>query len=127
MPNLNAALGVSQMMRLKQFLDAKITLRDAYQEAFCNIEGCQFYIHNASSKSNYWLQSIVLKNVDLAQRNQIIEAAQRNGLFVRPIWGLLAKLPAFSGCPSMNLPFANALVDRTINIPSSCYLGHFHG
>lgn len=123
MPNLNAALGLSQMLRLPQFLDEKITLRDAYQHQFADLDECQFYIHSSQQLSNYWLQAIVLKDDDLNRRNQILEEAHNNGLFMRPIWRLLSDLPAFQDCPSMELPIATSLVNRTINLPSSCYLG----
>lgn len=127
MPNLNAALGVSQMNRITQFLQEKITLRNAYQEAFSKIEVCNFYTHDDRSISNYWLQALTLFEGELYRRNEIIETLHTQGLFVRPIWRLLNSLPAFKGCSSMDTPIANSLVNRTINIPSSCYLGRHYG
>ena len=123
MPNLNAALGVSQMQRLEQLLAAKIIIRDAYADTFENVEDYKFYQHGGDNISNYWLQAIVLNEDDVNLRNHVLEAAQLDGLFMRPIWRLLSTLPTFAGCPSMQLSTATALANRTINIPSSCYLG----
>jgi perosamine synthetase len=127
MPNLNAALGVSQMNRLAQFLQEKIILRNAYQKAFSKMGVCKFYTHDDKSISNYWLQAITLFEDELCRRNEIIEGLHKQGLLVRPIWRLLNSLPAFMGCASMDTPIANSYVNRTINIPSSCYLGRHHG
>lgn len=126
MPNLNAALGISQMRRIEQFLKEKTILRDAYKSAFSEVDDCAFYIHEEDSISNYWLQSIILNRGDLDQRNKVIEDAQKNGLLMRPLWRLLSSLPAFSACPSMETPTARSLLSKVINIPSSCYLGRNH-
>ena len=127
MPNLNAALGLSQIRRLEMFLGEKAQLRDAYRNAFAHVEECNFYTHNKTSTSNYWLQTIVLEEENIDVRNYVIEQAHQQGLFMRPIWNSLNSLPAFVSCPSMELDTTHSLINRSINIPSSCYLGRLHG
>ena len=126
MPNLNAALGVAQIYRLESFLESKINLSRQYQHEFSSLDECELYIHPNEHTSNYWLQTIVLFENNLDLRNQIIDNAHKNKLFMRPIWRLLSTLPAFGNCPKMDLSTAKSLANRTINLPSSCYLGMNH-
>lgn len=127
MPNLNAALGLSQMRRLEMFLCEKMQLCIAYKNAFAGIEGCYHYTHTETSTSNYWLQTIVLEEDNIEVRNHVIEQAHQHGLYMRPIWKPLNSLPAFATSPSMKLDGAQSLINRSINIPSSCYLGRLNG
>ena len=127
MPNLNAALGLSQIKRLEMLLGEKMQLCDAYKSAFARVEGCYFYTHAKTSTSNYWLQTIVLEDDNIEVRNHVIEQAYRQGLYMRPIWKPLNSLPAFASSPSMKLDTAQSLINRSINIPSSCYLGRLNG
>lgn len=127
MPNLNAALGLSQIARLETFLKEKIHLRDAYQNAFNAISGCRLYTHTGTSTSNYWLQTILLDADNRDLRDHIIEEAHQKGLFLRPIWTPLNFLPQFANCPLMSLETTKSIAKGLINIPSSCYLGRHNG
>jgi len=44
------------------------------------------------------------------------------GVMTRPSWTLMHKLPIFADCPKMELPVAESLERRLINIPSSAGL-----
>ncbi len=123
MPNLNAALGLSQIARLETFLEEKNHLRDAYLNAFNAVSGCRLYEHTSTSISNYWLQTIVLDAENHDLRDYVIEEAHKKGLFLRPIWTPLNFLPQFADCPLMNLETTKSIAKGLINIPSSCYLG----
>ena len=115
------------MNRLEMFLCEKMQLCDAYRIAFERAEGCYFYTHAKTSQSNYWLQTIVLEEDNIEVRNHVIEQAHQHGLYMRPIWKPLNLLPAFANCPSMKLDTTQSLINKSINIPSSCYLGRLNG
>ena len=69
------------------------------------------------SKSNYWLNSIILK--DRQERDQFLACAADNGVQARPVWTLLNKLPMYRYCQSAPIETAQWLEDRLVNIPSS--------
>ena len=123
MPNINAALGINQIKRLPEMLRQKQRLTRLYDIAFANVDKLDFYRHDNGSSSNYWLQTIVLKEENVEARNTIIEKAHENSLYLRPVWRLLNTLPAFIACPSMKIREAKSLMNRIINLPSSCYIG----
>ena len=119
MPNLNAALLVAQLENLDNFISSKRKLASVY-EAFFNYIDCDFVKEPMESKSNYWLNTILLKNKQ--QRDSFLEVANTAGVMTRPIWTLMSKLPMFINCQKGDLTNAEWLEDRIVNIPSSVIL-----
>lgn len=122
LPNINAALGCAQMEQLPGFLKKKRDLAARYNQAFQNIKGIKFFTEPPESKSNYWLNVLLLNEVDLEQRNKLLDKTNNNGIMTRPAWTLLHKLAMFKDCPRMDLSCAENLEMRLINIPSSATL-----
>lgn len=123
LPNLNAALGCAQMEQLPGFLENKRSLATRYNQAFQNVSGIQFFTEPPHSKSNYWLNVLLLDEANLEQRNELLEKTNEAGIMTRPAWTLLNKLAMFRDCPCMDLSCAKNLEARLINIPSSSFLG----
>jgi perosamine synthetase len=122
MPNLNAALGCAQLEQLPDFLAAKRDLAERYRQAFAEIPGIKFFSEPANSRSNYWLNTLLLDEDCAGQRDALLEASNEMGIMTRPAWTLMSKLPMFAGCPKMDLSVAESLEQRLINIPSSAFL-----
>ena len=116
MPNLNAALLVAQLEKLDTFLKGKRELADAYNEFF-NSMNYKFVTESTDCKSNYWLNSIILK--DGQQRDLLLDEANSKGVMVRPIWVLMNKLPIFKNTQNGDLTNSEWLEQRVVNIPSS--------
>lgn len=114
--NLSAALLVAQMEQLDGFLAAKRTLAIEYQDFFSKLH-IQWITEPAHSKSNYWLQAIILDNLDI--RNYFLELSNKQGVMTRPIWRLMNELPMFKDCQKGDLVNAKWLEQRVVNIPSS--------
>ena len=79
-------------------------------------------VEPANCHSNYWLQTLLLDESMSEQRDNILAATNDVGLMTRPAWTLLHRLAPFRECPSMELPVAESLASRLINIPSSSFL-----
>jgi len=119
MPNLNAALIVAQLEHLNGFLKSKRLLAKSYEDFF-NGSDIQFVLEPENVKSNYWLNSIVLK--DKGQRNLFLDETNSQGIMTRPIWTLMNKLVMFDEAQCGNLTNAEWLEERVVNIPSSVIL-----
>lgn len=122
MPNLNAALGCSQLEALPDFLNKKRKLASAYKELFQTIEGFTFFEEPTHCQSNYWLNVLLLDAPNVHLRNEVIETLNKNGMMSRPIWKPLNELTMYQSCPSMDLTITRELAGRIINIPSSANL-----
>ena len=57
------------------------------------------------------------------QRDAILTATNDAGLMTRPTWTLMHRLAPYRDCPRMELPVAESLERRLINLPSSAHLG----
>lgn len=114
--NINAALGCAQIDMLSQFLKNKRELASMYQDFFKSL-GVLFITDPENSRSNYWLNAIVLD--DLNERNSFLEFSNTNGVMTRPIWTLLPKLPMYAHCQTDGLENARWLEERLVKIPSS--------
>lgn len=124
LPNLNAALGCAQLERLSSFVDRKRELAQRYASAFAGVGGVQCLQEPPHTRSNYWLNAIVLEPENAALRDTLLAALNDAGYMSRPVWTLMHRLPMYAQCPRMPLPVAESLEARVINLPSSARLGH---
>jgi len=116
MPNINAALACAQLEQLDRFIEKKREIAHEYSDFFRKI-GIDFVREPELSRSNYWLNAIVLDSRE--SRDLFLEATNACGVMTRPIWRLLNKLPMFQGCQADGLGNAEWLEARVVNIPSS--------
>ena len=123
MPNLNAALGCAQLEQLDGFIAAKRRLFERYRTAFARVPQVRLMSEPSGSRSNYWLQTLLLDESAAGQRDWILAATNDAGLMTRPVWTLMHLLEPYRDCPRMDLSAAESLVRRIINIPSSSQLG----
>ena len=75
-------------------------------------------------KSNYWLNTILLKKNSLKYRDYILTEINKSGIHARPCWKLLHRLKHFSNCPKMDLKEAENLESKIISLPSSPIYGN---
>ena len=119
MPNINAALLLAQLEKLNDFINNKRNLANKYEAFFKNAD-YDFFKEPKNSKSNYWLNSIILK--DKYQKNKFLEQTNSKGVMTRPIWTLMNNLPMFKDAQCHNLNNSKWLDERVVNIPSSTTL-----
>lgn len=119
MPNLNAALGSAQLENLNKFLQSKRKLFNIYEKEFKLVEDIRIVKEKKFSKSNYWLNTIFIKNLSIKKRNQILKFAHKNNFFLRPVWKPLHTLKHFKKMPKMHIDVANKIYKSCINLPSS--------
>ena len=119
MPNLNAALLVAQLEKLDDFIASKRNLANIYETFFKDTD-YNFFKEPKNSRSNYWLNSIILK--DKTQRDKFLDETNSNGVMTRPTWILMNKLPMFKNAQCVYLINSNWLAERVVNIPSSVKL-----
>lgn len=116
MPNINAALMVAQLESLNYFLENKRELASLYKEFFKGTE-IQFVEEPSNSRSNYWLNAILL--ADRKKRDEFLQYTNDNGIMTRPVWRLMNKLEMFKDAIHGDLSNSQMLEDRLVNIPSS--------
>ncbi len=123
LPNINAALGCAQLEQLPTFLKRKRALAERYRENLSDVGGVRFFNEPENSRSNYWLNTLLLDEASKEQRDLVLQHLNDNGLMSRPAWTLMHQLQIYADCPRMDLRQAESLSARIINIPSSAFLG----
>lgn len=120
MPNINAALGCAQLEHIEEYVASKRETAHAYEEFFKNIDGIDFFTEPENTRSNYWLNVVILKDREAQQ--DFLQYTNDNGVMTRPIWELMNRLPMFESCENDGLKNTIWFADRVVNIPSSVRL-----
>ena len=116
LPNINAALGCAQMLKIKNFLEIKKDLSNHWKNYFGE-HNVDFCTPIKGAESNNWLHAILLNSKK--ERDIFIEYTNKNDVMTRPIWKLMSDLPMFSECQRDSLKNSKWLEERVVNIPSS--------
>ena len=116
LPNINAALGCAQMENLSMFIEKKRKQALKYQKYFEQTD-IRFIAEPKNSKSNYWLNAIILNNKE--DRDTFLHCTNKNGIMTRPAWQLMNRLTMYRNCQCGDLTNAEWLADKVVNIPSS--------
>ena len=122
LPNLNAAIGCTQMERLPQLVEAKRKLAERYMTALHGIDGVAIVREPVNSRSNYWLNTLVLDAAHAGQRDVLLGRLHAAGIHARPLWTPMHQLPMYRETPRAPLPVAADMFARCINLPSSPFL-----
>lgn len=115
LPNLNAALGCAQLEQLEGYIAEKRQLAADYAACLAGSE-LAFVTEPDGCRSNYWLNAVICSNS--AQRDQLLQVTNEQGVMTRPIWQLMNRLPMYADAPSGELPNALWLEARVVNLPS---------
>lgn len=116
LPNLNAAMGCAQLEQLEHFISFKRKLAMKYAELF-ESGTLHFMTEPRHCRSNYWLNSVICQ--ERKQRDELLSITNDRGVMTRPIWTLMNRLPMYKNCKSGDLPNAEFLQERVVNLPSS--------
>ena len=119
LPNINAALGVSQMHRLQLTLDRKAELHARYANAFKDCFGFSFLDKPDGSQSNFWLETIVLDEPDTSSLNHLLSSFWKSQIPARPVWKPLHLQEPYSRFPRAELSNTTRASKKIINLPSS--------
>ena len=123
LPNINAAIGSSQMEVLEERLKLKRKLYEKYCQILNCFEGLEVIKENSNCINNNWLVSIRLtinnRNELKEIRDKILNTAHSKNLFLRPSWNLINSFKMYKDAPAGDLKIAQDQSFRIINLPSS--------
>lgn len=120
MPNINAALGCAQLEHIEEYVADKRATAAAYRDYFSRMDGIEFFVEPENTRSNYWLNAVLLPNRE--EQQAFLQYTNDNGIMTRPIWELMNRLLMFENCETDHLTNTQMFADRVVNIPSSVKL-----
>ena len=124
MPNINAALGLSQLENFNLILKRKKNIYEIYKNFFQDNEVVNFVEHDQYCKSNYWLNSLLIKEgIDFKEfKKDLYNELKNLGIEIRSGWKPINDLKMYKSHPSDNCLNSINIASRLINIPSNFFL-----
>jgi perosamine synthetase len=114
MPTVCAALVGSQVARLDRIVLAKRALAAVYQAAFDGMDGVKFHVEPAGTRSNYWLNTIL---VPPRKRDAVLTALHERGLIARALFTPMHQLAPYADNGG-KYPAADDIWSRAVCLPS---------
>jgi dTDP-4-amino-4,6-dideoxygalactose transaminase len=116
--NLGAALGLSQLEVLTEFVVAKRRIADAYDAAFGGNPAIEIAPRTDWAEPSRWLYSIRFKDRSTARR--VLDGLVGAGIGARPVWTPLHEMPPYQGAKRLGDGSVAASVAATaVSLPSS--------
>ena len=119
MSNIQAALGLAQLERIEEFVEAKSRIFKWYQERLRGIEGLAMNEPGEGVRSNYWMSSMVLHRDFGITRDELIEKLKEKKIDTRPFFVPMSDFPHFETADN---PVAREIALNGINLPSGVEL-----
>jgi perosamine synthetase len=127
MTAMQAAMGLVQLERLGELVDAKRALLAGYQERLRDVPGVEFNPEPPGSYSSAWMSTVLLDGSTGVTGQQLGAALAAEGIDTRPFFLPLSSLPAYEGLPGAAEahranPVADRLAREGLNLPSALNL-----
>ena len=116
MPNLNAALGISQIKKIDKFIIIKRKIANRYQE-WADLNSIHILKEAKDDRSNYWLNTIIAE--DIEHRDGILKDTNTSKVMTRPAWNPMHTLSFNKKFQTDSLENTQWLFERLVNLPSS--------
>ncbi|WP_312094871.1 LegC family aminotransferase [Aminipila sp.] len=123
MLNLQAALGVSQLERLEQFIKAKNYNYKIYKEELKGVNGIDILPFRNEIRSNHWFYSLFIDDKQFGMnRDMLMYSLIEDGIQCRPVWKLIHTLKPYLNSQSYEIQKAENYADHILNVPCSTNL-----
>jgi perosamine synthetase len=124
MTNLQAAIGLAQMEKIDEYINARRNHARLYNSILKDVEGVTLPPEADWAKSIYWLYSILIEEDFGIDRDKLIAELVERGIETRPFFIPMHKQPVFKemGLISGEFPIADELCAKGICLPSSSSL-----
>ncbi len=120
MTNVNAAIGIAQLERLDEMLEAKRRIARRYAEALAGRRDAASQPVPAGCETSAWLSAVRVAGE--ADARALVDAMHAAGAEARIFWRSLSSQPAYAAFPREPAPCAAALSGRVVTLPCSSHL-----
>ena len=123
MTNVAAAIGLAQLEKIEWHLRRRQEIADQYALYLKDISDITFQSRKSWAHNVFWMNSIVLKDISVVSRDDIMSSLNEDGIETRPFFHPMHTLPMYCDQNKGKVfPIAEYLSTRGINLPSSATL-----
>ena len=112
MTNIQAAIGVAQLGKIKEILTLKNRLQQNYEDGLKDLVRFQKLPNNATS--SYWMTAILFASVE--EKEKVMKALEESNVETRPFFTPIDELPFYTNVD--NCPHAKDVSAKGMNLPS---------
>ena len=118
--NVQAAIGVAQLEKLKTFLKRKKETYDYYKQQVLKIEGLTIADVPSHSKNNHWMTLLQINEKTYGMnREELMKKLTEKGIQSRPAWAPTHNQKPYKNFQNFKIHNTQSLVDKSLCIPSS--------
>lgn len=118
--NIQAAMGVAQMEKLDEHLEAKRQIMQRYGKHLMNIEGIELPKEANSTFCTFWLYTVmVIQDCYGMSSRQLMQSLASKGIQTRPLWCPIHRLQPYRECETYRINQADQLYNQSLSLPSS--------
>lgn len=119
--NLHAALGYSQLKKIKKFLKIKKQIYKEYKDGLELSKNFELIKNNEISYSNNWINIVKIRNSKI-KKKEIFERFKKYNIELRPIWYPINDQKYYKNFQSFQVNNARVMHKRLFCLPSSINL-----
>lgn len=121
MTNIQAAIGVAQLERLEEFVNAKRSMASVYNGGLGANKHITLPPEKEWAKNGYWLYTCIVDPEGGVTRDELIEKLTKNGVETRPVFYPLHDMPPYKQylLDGQKFPVTDNLSRNGISLPSS--------
>lgn len=120
MTNLQAAVGIGQLRRLKTFVKQKRLIADSYRELLADVPGLSFQEEAKYAQTNWWMFSVLVDKKKFGRsRDELMKYLAKKQIETRPFFYPLPQLPPYKKDNRKNkFPVTDRVAAQGINLPT---------
>jgi perosamine synthetase len=124
MTNLQAALGLGQMVHIEEFLQKKQWMAECYAQGFKDIPGLRLPVTRSWAKNVYWMYAVLVEDSFGMTRDAFRSALKERGVDTRDFFTSCAAQPAIRALGPVQGPFpvTEDIAERGLYLPSGLAL-----
>ena len=122
MTNLQAAVGVAQLERLSEFLEAKAKIAERYARELGTLPGVMPFPSTDDSTGSHWLSGIYLQDASAEDMAQLRKTLVQNGIEARGFWKPIHLQEPYRDCPTLTDGTSASIWEKVQPLPCSSQL-----
>ncbi len=121
MSNAQAAIGLGQLQRNDEMVEAKRRIFAWYQRNLEGVKGVRLNLEAPWAKSIYWMTSILVTEDAKVSRDDVIKKLKTKNVDSRPVFPAISQYPIWP-VKQKPQPIAKYVGERAVNLPSGVCL-----
>jgi len=122
MTNVQAALGLAQLRRIRTFIQKKRMIFQWYKKWLGDFEGIKLNSEQNGSQNVYWMVCLVLEKNFWISRDQLMRKLKAKGIDTRPFFYPISQMKMYNKKSKPINSIARSISQRGMNLPCSVNL-----